>query len=150
MFWQLLRKRMTCLSPHFFQLLVLMRKITSQLGQIVPCPLLPKIIDEVRTVAGWICSAGVECNSQPIVLESDCPPRETELEGHAHTRRSASTHRTVKQKEMTTPKCPLCSGPMMRRQHRVNKGSSWGCQQWPTCNGTRRPWERGKDETSRA
>ena len=33
-----------------------------------------EITDEGRTAAGSICSAGVEGNSLPIALESDCPP----------------------------------------------------------------------------
>ena len=60
-----------------------MRKITSQLRQIVSCPLLPTFLVR-RLVAGSVCSAGVEGNSLPTAFESDCPARETELKGHAH------------------------------------------------------------------
>ena len=63
---------------------VLTGKITSQLKQIIPCPFFAEIMDEGRTVAGSICSAGVEGNSLPIAWESDCSARETELEGHGH------------------------------------------------------------------
>ena len=61
-----------------------------------------------------------------------------------------STLSSSLRREMTPPSCPLCSKPMIRRQNGVNKGSFWGCQQWPKCNGTRRPWETGKDEISPA
>ena len=40
--------------------------------------------------------------------------------------------------------CPLRSKPRIRRQNRVNKGSFWCGQRWPTCSGTRLPWERGQ------
>ena len=60
--------------------------------------------------------------------------------------RDTSTPSNSSRKGVLVPSCPLCSKPMIRRQNRVNKGSFWGCQQWPMCNGTRRPWERGKDE----
>ena len=64
--------------------------------------------------------------------------------------RDTSTTSSSSRKEVTVPCCQLCSKPMIRRQNRVNKGSFWGCQQWPTYNGTRRPWEKGKDEISLA
>ena len=54
--------------------------------------------------------------------------------------RSTSTHRTVKQKEMTTPNRPLC--------RRADDATTKSCEHRMllVCNGTRRPLERGKDE----
>ena len=55
-----------------------------------------------------------------------------------------NTPSSSSRRETTPPSCSLCLKPMIRRQNRVNKGNFWGCQQWPKCNGTRRPWERGQ------
>ena len=41
------------------------------------------------------------------------------------------------------PTCPVCEMHMVTRRNRRNGGSFWGCQQWPMCTGTRRPWDTG-------
>ena len=43
------------------------------------------------------------------------------------------------------PLCPDCGRPMVVRRNRVNHGAFWGCQAWPMCRGTRRPWDTGDD-----
>ena len=48
-------------------------------------PAFAEIIEEVRPVAGSICSVGVEGNPLLVSLDSVCPPSETEPVGHEHT-----------------------------------------------------------------
>ena len=50
-------------------------------------------------------------------------------------------------REMTPPVRRVRS---RRYEDRIVSKSFWGCKQWPECNGTRRPCERGKDEISPA
>ena len=117
-------------------------------------PASAEIIDEGRTAADRFALLVLKAIHYLLPWNRTVQPERPSLKDtrtlSSSSRRNASTHRTTKLEEMTTPNCPLCSGPMIRRQNRVNKRSFWGCQQWPTCNETRRPWERGKGETSRA
>ena len=111
--------------------------------QIVLCPAFAENLDEKRIVDGKIGSTGFEGDLVPIAMATSCQSGESEFGGHEHTH-------PAPREETTPPSCPLCLKRMIRRQNRVNKGNFWGCQQWPKCNGTRRLWERGKDEISPA
>ena len=106
-------------------------------------PLFAENLDEKRPVVGTIGATSFEGDLLHIAMEKSCQSCETELGRHEHT---ASSSR----RKMTPPSCPLGSKPMIRRQNRLNKGDFWVCQQWPKCNGTRRPWEWGKDEIKSA
>lgn len=33
--------------------------------------------------------------------------------------------------------CPVCNGPMLRKQNRANGTMFWGCNRFPSCRGTR-------------
>ena len=55
-----------------------------QLKQTVPCPPLPKNLDEKRPVVGTVCSTGVVGDSIPAAVETIGQSDETELEGHEH------------------------------------------------------------------
>ncbi len=37
---------------------------------------------------------------------------------------------------VTTPRCPLCEGPMVLRMNRRAGSSFWGCRGFPACRGT--------------
>lgn len=51
-----------------------------------------------------------------------------------------SDHKSVPAQSNTSPNCPTCLGPMVRRQSKrgANAGNAfWGCKQFPSCRGTR-------------
>ena len=101
-------------------------------------------------VCFWRCWKKLRVQSHCKRVERNLGQRRTSQEPTKSNLRDTSTSSSSSRKEVLVPSCPLCSKSMIRRQNRVNKGSFWGCQQWPMCNGTRRPWERDKDETSPA
>ena len=106
-------------------------------------PAFAENVDEKRPAVGTIGATGFEGDLLPVAMETSCQPGESEFGGHEHTVQ-------LLEKRDDTARLPLCLKPMIRRQNRVNRGNFWGCQQWPKCNGTRRPSERGKDGISPA
>ena len=101
-------------------------------------------LDEKRPVVGTFCSFGFEGDPLSAVSEKHCQSGGTELEGHEHTVQLLETGGDG------TQLSALLETDDTTTESSVNKGSFWCCQQWPTCNGTRRPWKKGKDETSPA
>ena len=128
-------------SLHVFRWMTVTRMMILQLKQIVSCPPLPKILLRNDLLSERFALLLLK------VIHFLVPWKQL-VKTTKWNLRDTSTSSSSSRKEVLVPRCLLCSKPMIRRQHRVNKGSFWGCQQWPMCNGTRRPWERGKDETS--
>ena len=103
-------------------------------------PALAENFDEKRLVVGTVCSTDSEGDSLPAAMETTGQSDEIEFDGHEHT-------------------VPLLekggAGVRLPTVFETDDTTTESCQQgkfleWPTCNGTRRLWERGKDETSPA
>ena len=98
---------------------------------------------EKRPVVGTIGAAGFEGDLFLVAMETSCQLGESEFGGHEHTvqlldkRDDTAQMSTVFEIDGT-------------KTESWQQGNFWGCLQWPKCNGTRRPWEKGKDEISPA
>jgi ssDNA-binding Zn-finger/Zn-ribbon topoisomerase 1 len=55
---------------------------------------------------------------------------------------------TVSIRVLPVPNCPICGARMALRQPKHGEAWApfWGCKNYPTCDGTRRPIEENTDQ----
>ena len=106
-------------------------------------PAFAENFDEKRLVVGTIGATGFEGDLFLVAMETSCQLGESEFAGHEHSvqllEKRDGTAQLSTVFEIDGTKTESCQ-----------QRNFWGCQQWPKCNGTRRPWERSKDEISPA
>ena len=96
-------------------------------------PAFAENLDEKRTVVRTIGATGFEGDLLPVAVETSCQSGEAEFGRHEHTVQ-------LLEKGDDTVQLSAVFQTDDSKTESCNKGSFCGCQQWPKCNGTRRPW----------
>ena len=105
-------------------------------------PAFAENLDEKRPVVGTVCSAGSEGESLPAAMEATGQSDEIEFEGHEHTVQ-------LLEEGGAGAKLPAVFETDGTTTESRQQGKFLGLSA-VAGNGTRRPWARGKDETSPA